>query len=99
MRFKTILTCAAVAAFVSGVSAASAQDQVASVSSCLKLSDQVKTALQNGQQSANYDSAKKEGRYGLEYCNNAFYAQGIQHYERALQLLGVAPQGMAQQGS
>ncbi len=95
MRFTKSLLCAAVMAL--GVSAASAApEQMANLNGCAKLSDQVQSALASNQQSANYDEAKKQGKFGNEYCTNAFYGQGVAHYERALQLLGVAEQGMAQ---
>ena len=72
-----------------GMTAASAE-QVASISSCLERASQVKTALDANAQSANYEGAMKERNYGLAFCNGGFYAKGISHYDRALQLLGVA---------
>lgn len=97
MHFVKISACAAAMAFGLGLAAASAADtQVANVGSCLKLSSQVRSALDSNQQAANYDAAKKEGGFGRDYCTNGFYAQGIAHYERALQLLGV-PMNTAQQ--
>lgn len=97
MQFVKISACAAAIAFGLGLTMASAADtQVANVNSCLKLSSQVRSALDSNQQSANYDAAKKEGNFGRDYCTNGFYAQGISHYERALQILGV-PVNMAQQ--
>ena len=71
------------------VASANAQ-QVATLQSCLNVAAQVKTALDSNTQSANYEAAMKERSYGLAYCNSSFYAKGISHYDRALQLLGVA---------
>src|SRR5271170_3572313 len=90
---RSVKIAAAVAATVVGlaITAASANsDQVATATSCLSIADQVKTALASNTQSANYDAARKESRFGLEFCNNSFYAQGMTHYNRALQLLGVS---------
>jgi len=88
MRFVNVAAAAAVCLGL-GISVASAQE-VASISSCLSLADKVKTALGDSAQSSNFDAAKKERTFGQEYCTNGFYAQGVSHYSRALQLLGVA---------
>lgn len=61
----------------------------ASLSGCTTLQSQVRTALQSNAQSPNYDSALKEQRYGLEFCSNGFFQNGVSHYEQALKLLGV----------
>ena len=81
----------AAAAFVGlGLTAASAYaDQTASVTNCLSLAEQVKTALSNNSQSPNYEAAKQERNYGLEFCNASFYSKGVAHYQQALKLLGV----------
>jgi hypothetical protein len=87
------------AAIALSVTAASAEpDQVASASGCLKLQDQVHDALAGNQQSTNFADAKKQNAYGREFCSNGFYAKGMEHYEHALQLLGVAEQGGGQKG-
>jgi hypothetical protein len=88
MRFVNVAAAAAVCLGL-GISASSAQ-QVASLSTCVSLADQVKTALDGNANSANFETARKEGTYGLEYCNSGLYARGVQHYNHALQLLGVA---------
>ncbi len=61
----------------------------ASLSGCTTMQTQVRTALQSNAQSPNYESALKEQRYGLEFCSNGFYQNGVSHYEQALKLLGV----------
>ena len=89
MRSVNFAMC--VAALSLGVTVASANaQQVANVESCLGAATQVKTALASSQQSTNYEAAMKERNYGLSYCNSGFYEKGVSHYNRALQLLGVA---------
>ena len=90
MRSVKIAAVVAAACIGLGVTAASADQQVASVQTCLSLANQVKTALDANAQSPNYDDAVKERKYGMEFCNASFYAKGISHYNRALQLLGVS---------
>jgi hypothetical protein len=97
MHFAKTLAAGAIMALGMNISAASAaSDQVANLNSCMKLSDQVRAALDSNQQSANFDDARQQDRYGREYCTNGFYAKGTIHYERALQLLGVAEQSTSQ---
>lgn len=91
MRFVNVAAAAAICVGL-GVSAASAQD-VATISTCFNLADQVKTALGGNAQSSNFDAARKERTYGQEFCTNGNYARGAMHYSRALQLLGVAQKG------
>lgn len=71
-----------------GTSAASAAEN--SAQTCVSLASQVKTALDSNQQSANYDAAKKESRYGRDFCANAQPRVGTAHYAQALKLLGVS---------
>jgi hypothetical protein len=91
MRFAMFAAAAAVGLGL-GMSAASAQE-VASVSTCLSMADQVKTAFSDNSGSANFDAARKERQFGQEFCTNGYYARGVAHYARALQLLGVAQKG------
>lgn len=63
--------------------------QTASVSTCLKMADQVKTALSSKPQAANHEAAAKQDVYGREFCLSGFYQKGIDHYTEALKLLGV----------
>ena len=71
-----------------GTSAANAADD--SAPTCVSLASQVKTALAANQQSANYEAAVKEKRYGLDFCANAQPKVGVAHYAQALKLLGVS---------
>lgn len=96
MRFALVLGCAATAASLAGVSAASARSPEATMTSCMKLSEQVQAAIESNQQSANLDNAKKEVRIGRDFCTNGFYSTGIAHYQEALKALGVSEQSMLQ---
>lgn len=90
MRMMKIAAMAAAIGSGTALMAASANaEQVASVQSCLNLAAQVRTALDSNPQSANYEAAMKERNYGLSFCNNGFYAKGVAHYSRALEILGV----------
>jgi hypothetical protein len=62
----------------------------ASASTCVSLASQVRTALASNQQSANYEAAVKESRYGRDFCANAQPRVGTAHYAQALKLLGVS---------
>lgn len=68
---------------------ASAQP-TASQSGCVEMQTQVKEALAGNAQSANYEDAVKQQRYGTEFCTRGFYQGGIAHYAEALKLLGVS---------
>ena len=63
--------------------------QTASLSGCTELQDQVKSALESNAQSPNYHEAVKQQRYGVEFCSNGFYQNGVAHYTEALKLLGA----------
>jgi hypothetical protein len=73
--------------FVAG--AAFADAQTASVTSCLDMAQQVRSALAANAQSPNYQVAVKEQGYGRDFCNNSYYKIGIDHYSHALELLGA----------
>jgi hypothetical protein len=87
MRSVKIAMCVAALSLCATIASADAQ-QVANVQTCLSVASQVKTALDANQQSPNYSAAMKERNTGLLYCNSAFYAKGVDHYNRALALLG-----------
>jgi hypothetical protein len=90
--FMRILSLAAgVAVLCTTISASSAFADSGSLSGCLDKEHQVKAALAANQQSPNYAAADKEQNYGLQFCTNNFYQQGIDHYNRALALLGTTP--------
>jgi hypothetical protein len=90
MRSMKVAAYVAALSLGLGMTVASANaQQMASVETCLNVAAQVKTALDSNAQSANYEAAMKERNYGLAYCNSSFYAKGVSHYDRALQLLGA----------
>lgn len=62
----------------------------ASMSGCVEMQNQVKTALAQNGQSPSYEDAVKQQRYGTEFCNSGFYQNGLAHYAEALKLLGVS---------
>jgi len=91
MRSMKIASYVAALSIGLGMTVASANaQQMATVQSCLNVAAQVKTALDANAQSANYEDAMKERNYGLAFCNGGYYAKGVAHYGRALQILGVA---------
>ena len=57
---------------------------------CAKLQTEVKDALANNAQSASYEAAVQEKTYGLQFCANGLYKNGVEHYAEALRLLGVS---------
>ena len=88
MRSVKFAMC--IAALSLGVTVVSANaQQVADVQTCLGAAAHVRAALDANAHAANYEAAMKERNFGLAYCNNDFYAKGIEHYNRALQLLGA----------
>src|SRR5580693_1753984 len=73
MRFLNLAAGVAVLSLAAG--SAFADSQPATVSGCLTAAHEVKGALDANAQSPNYQDAVAQQRYGLEYCNNSFYAQ------------------------
>ncbi len=86
MRNVNLAILAACAAAALSIGAANAEE--ASISTCGSMATQVKTALAGAQQSASYQDAVKEQRYGRDFCNNGLPRNGVQHYAQALKLLG-----------
>jgi hypothetical protein len=56
---------------------------------CLHMSKQVNDAVAANQQSPNLKAATDEQKVGRDYCLNGFYATGMSHYSKALDLLGA----------
>ncbi|HEX4160072.1 MAG TPA: hypothetical protein VHY79_16535 [Rhizomicrobium sp.] len=89
MRLMTLtVSAAALCASVALGSLPATAEETGNLSGCQKLAEQVKQALASDSQSANYEAAVKEKNYGRDFCSNNFYANGEQHYEQALKLLG-----------
>jgi hypothetical protein len=86
MRFakSTALVLALSIATASTAALASGREDVGS---CLAASKQVSAAL--GTASQNADAARQESKAALEFCNRGFYHQGMIHYAKAMELLGL----------
>lgn len=93
MRYTIILPI--IAGLSVGVYAAmaSAEEQPANLSRCVKMAGQVKTALEEHTQASGYNDAVKQQGYGLEFCNQGFYTNGVEHYNQALKLLSAGKTG------
>lgn len=90
MRSIKLTACVAVLTASVGLAAGSANAaESATLTGCLQMAAQVKTALADNMQAADYEQAKKEQSSGRDYCSHSFYAEGVAHYSHALQLLGV----------
>ena len=84
MRFiKPTLIALAIA--TAGATTALADQENANT--CLAASKQVDAALSGGSQNAG--AARDEKQRGMEFCNAGFYHRGMEHYAKALELLGV----------
>jgi hypothetical protein len=81
MRTSTAFVLALSLATVS--TAALAQDD--SAATCATAGKQVSTALGNNDN----DAARQEKKTALEFCNAGYYHQGMVHYAKALEILGV----------
>ena len=89
MRYVNLaITVAAVSGTLA--SAPVGAQPTASLTGCVEMQDQVKTALAGNAQSPSYEDAVKQQRFGTEFCNKGFYQNGVAHYAEALKLLGVS---------
>ncbi|MGH6870673.1 MAG: hypothetical protein ACREHE_04125 [Rhizomicrobium sp.] len=68
--------------------AASAETFAANMGGCNHAAESVRDAMTANASSANMAEAQKEQGYGRQFCNNQLYARGVEHYQRALDLLG-----------
>ncbi len=60
----------------------------ANVSDCVHMSKQVATAIDTAQPGRVTDDARTQQHFGRDYCAVSMYAKGVEHYSKALQLLG-----------
>jgi hypothetical protein len=81
---------AAAAILCSTFVAGAANATTATANSCFDMAQQVKAALAANAQSPNYQDALKEQNNGQSFCSESFYQYGINHYSRALTLLGAS---------
>lgn len=72
------------------LAASGAVAQPANTQTCLAISHEVSDALDSHQQDANYKAARDEQSMGKTYCMGNMYTDGVGHYAKALQLLGVS---------
>lgn len=89
---RSIKLTACVVALTTGVCLAAVSANAAdtaTLTGCLQMAAQVKSALADNAQAAGYEQAKQEQSSGRDYCSHSFYAVGVAHYSHALQLLGV----------
>jgi hypothetical protein len=89
MRFVHLAASIALLSGAVAFAAPASAENSANLGSCATMQDQVKAALSSNAQSPNYATAVKEQRYGLEFCSEGFYRNGVAHYSQALQLLGA----------
>ena len=82
MRF-TKLSALAMALCVGAATSAFAREE--SAATCANAQNQVATALS----SASNADAAKEQRLGQQFCHAGYYRQGVDHYAKAMQLLGA----------
>ncbi len=57
---------------------------------CLHLSKQVSDALAANAQSPNFKAASDEEKAGRQFCMSGVYNIGMDHYSKALDLLGAS---------
>jgi hypothetical protein len=84
MRFTKSTSLVLALAITAVSSAAFAADQD-SEATCAATGKQVSSALS----SQDNDAARQEKKMGLEFCNAGYYHQGMEHYAKALEMLGV----------
>ena len=70
--------------------ASGAVAQPPNTQTCLAMQHQVADALASHQQDANYQAARDQQSLGKTYCMGNMYSDGVGHYGKALQLLGVS---------
>jgi len=66
--------------------AANAAD--AKATDCNHMAKQVSTAFDSAKPGDTVENARAEERMARQYCASTRYAQGVAHYEKALELLG-----------
>ena len=60
----------------------------ASLSECISMGKRVAAALESAQPGETTDQARNQQAAGREYCLTSMYKEGVEHYSKALQLLG-----------
>jgi hypothetical protein len=88
--FTKKITGAALVSLGLTLAASGAVAQPPNTQTCLAMAHEVADALNAHQQSDAYQAARDEQSMGKTYCFGNMYADGVGHYARALQLLGVS---------
>ncbi len=78
-----VTLCAGAGMFAISANAA----EPANLSGCLQAAKNVRTAIAQNQNSAKIRDAKRQQRYGLQFCNRGFHMKGLSHYSAALKML------------
>jgi hypothetical protein len=86
---KWIAIAVLTSAMAFGAGAASAETVAATGGGCAHMAAQVNAAMESNAQSPNLEQARHEKNDAMSFCSNQLYAQGISHYQRALDLLGA----------
>ena len=81
--------CAGASLVAGSATAASAK----TLDDCIHARNAVSAALDQNADSPRIHDAQRERRYGLNYCNNGMYKQGVAHYTAALKILGADKSG------
>jgi hypothetical protein len=79
----------ATAAITGLIFASAAYAGDARISDCVHMAKQVATAVDAAQPGKAKDDAVVQQRAGQTYCGFSMYAQGVAHYSKALELLGL----------
>jgi hypothetical protein len=77
-------------AAASGMVCNAAVTQETGLAGCVHMSKQVSQALEANPQSPNYNDAHDLKVSGSDFCRTGLYAQGLQRYTKALELLGTS---------
>ena len=85
-----IVLAALVCAGVTTASWAALGEEPYNTIGCLHMSHKVADALSANASSPNFQAASDENKAGRSFCQSGVYNIGIQHYSKALDLLGVS---------
>jgi hypothetical protein len=89
MSISKIAAAILIAGGVAAASTAASASEAPTSLNCLKMSKQVKDALDSHQTGAAHENAVAEQRAGVEFCSKGLYQIGINHYEAALKIIGA----------
>jgi hypothetical protein len=90
MSLKKLSVAIAIAGTAAFATSEAFADDAATWANCLHMSEQVSTTLDANKQSPNYQTARVQESNGHMRCSSGQYAQGIEFYQKALDLVGQA---------